>query len=164
MTRNREPLIDKKGRNIKNRKECVPRWQLFIPTGEQQERYYEQKLLLNVPLTSCDISQIFSDNSSSKTLLEECAIQGLLDKMKDGLVTRKEANSRRFSMEQLQNLTHTLVDCNMISSETCASFLGEVSEVRPKREQEAQVIYTDIFKEEDIFGRLGTESRELQPG
>lgn len=98
-----------------------------------------------------DTSQIFSDNNSSKTFLEECPIQGLLDETKDGLVTLKEATSCGFSMEQLQNLTQTLVDCNIISSETCASFLGKVSAVRPKREQEAQLIYTDIFKE-DIFG------------
>lgn len=108
-------------------------------------------------------SQIFSDNNSSKTFLEESPIRGLLDETKGGLVTLKEATSRGFSMEQLQNLAQTLVDCNMILSETCASFLGKGSAVRPKREQEAQVIYTDIFKE-DIFGWLGTESRELQPG
>ena len=38
-TRNREPLIEKKGRNIKNKKagkECVPRF--FIPTDEHQDR------------------------------------------------------------------------------------------------------------------------------
>ena len=108
-------------------------------------------------------SQIFPDNNSSKTFLEESPIRGLLYETKGGLVTLKEATSRGFSMEQLQNLAQTLVDCNMILSETCASFLGKGSAVRPKRGKEAQVIYTDIFKE-DIFGWLGTESRELQPG
>ena len=68
--------------------------------------------------------------------------------MKYGLVTLEEANSRRFSMEQIQKLGQTLVGCNMFLSETCESSLGEVSEVRPKMEQEAEVIDT-------IFGVPG---------
>lgn len=89
--------------------------------------------------------------TTPQTFLEESPNRGPLDETTDGLVTLKEATSREFSMEQLQNLAQTLVDCNMILSETCTSFLGKGSAVRPKREQEAQVIYTDIFKE-DIFG------------
>ena len=136
------PLIDKKRRTIKKRKvgnEAIPRWQFFIPTGEQQEKYYEQKLLLNVPLTREDIASIFSENNSSKTFLEECAIRGLLDEVNDGMNALKEANSRGFSMEQLQKLAQTLVDCNMLSNEASENFLGEVSESRPKLEQEGEV-------------------------
>lgn len=50
-------------------KQAIPCWQFFIPTGEQQEKFYEQKLLLNVPLTREEVPSIFSDNNSSKNFL-----------------------------------------------------------------------------------------------
>lgn len=74
---NGKQLIDKKRRTIKMRKagkQAIPCWQFFIPTGEQQEKFYEQKLLLNLPLTREEVPSIFLDNNSSKTFLEECAI------------------------------------------------------------------------------------------
>lgn len=112
-------------------KQAIPSWQFFIPTGEKQEKFYEQKLLLNVPLTREEVPSIFSDNNSSKTFLEECAIRGLLNEVNDGMNALSEANSRGLSMEQLQKLAQTLVDSNMLSSVACETFLGEVSESRP---------------------------------
>lgn len=157
-------MIDKKRRTIKKRKagkEAIPRWQFFIPTGEQQEKYYEQKLLLNVPLTREDIPSIFSENNLSKTFLEECAIRGFLDETKDGMSTLQEANSRGFSMEQLQKLAQTLVDCNMLSSEACENFLGEVSESRPKLEQEVEVTEGDVINEDGIMADMAPKVEQL---
>ena len=160
-------MIDKKRRTIKRRKagkEAIPRWQFFIPTGKQQEKYYEQKLLLNVPLTREDIPSIFSENNLSKTFLEECAIRGLLGEAKDGTNALQEANSRGFSIKQLQKLAQTLVDCNMLSSEACETFLGEVSESRPKLEQEGEVTETDILNEDGIMADLAPKVEQYDLG
>lgn len=51
-------------------------------------------------------------------------------------------------------MAQTLVDCNMLSNEASENFLGEVSESRPKLEQEGEVTETDILNEDGIMADL----------
>ena len=65
-------LTDKKGRTLYKRKEgktAVPRWRFLLPHGEDQEKYYEQVLLLKVPFTRDTIGTIISPENETGTYL-----------------------------------------------------------------------------------------------
>ena len=66
-TRNREPLIDKKGRNI-NRKECVPRWQREVKYDKQQSNTSRSSVVRIIPVNTC----MPSDTSSPLISDEIC--------------------------------------------------------------------------------------------
>ena len=128
--------MDKKGRKLVERKkgkEAVPRWRFYKPNEDDQEKYYEQKLVLNVPFTREDVKnkKVISVNNLSQTYMEECMIRGLLDDHQDAFDTLKQALHHGYSMERLQNLAQSFVDTNMISSEECNSFLENAQMVHP---------------------------------
>eukprot|EP00795_Rhopilema_esculentum_P016123 gene16123-7480_t len=59
-------LVDRMGRRWKQRKvEAVARWRFYLPNGENQESYYMQKLVLNLPLRK--ETPVISPNNMSKT-------------------------------------------------------------------------------------------------
>ena len=136
-------LQDKKHRKItkrKDKKQAVPRWRFLLPNGKDQEKYYEQVLLLNVPLTRENVSDILSEDNFTRTYMEECMIRGLYNKENDAVNAIQTAASRGFDISVIREIAKKMVDSNWISSEKSESVLGQIIENRPPIEEETQEV------------------------
>ena len=121
-------FTDLKGREWKKRKtEAVARWKFFIPNGENQEDYYMQKLVLNVPLRK--ESPIISAENQSGTYMEECAIRQLLLEEDDALNALDDARQRGFSIDRLRKMAQSLKDMEWIGQDEFNMFIDEVETV-----------------------------------
>jgi len=139
----RSIVVDTKGRTLLRRKvgkEAIPRWRFYKPNGDDQEKYYEQKLILNIPFTRRDIADqnVLSPENRTKTYMEECVLRGLFDVERDALDTLKKGLHRGYSLERLQHLAQSFVETNMISHEDSDMFMKDAKMVRPDEGMEVQ--------------------------
>lgn len=73
-------LIDKQGHYwVRRSKMCIVRCRFINPAGDEQERFYEQKYLLNVPISPGDL--ILSNRPQS--WMQLCVTQDLFDEHAD---------------------------------------------------------------------------------
>ena len=62
---------------ILRRRTAIPRWNLYLPYGEDAELYFLQKILLSHSFTKADHEQkFFLSNNVTKTYMEECIHRG----------------------------------------------------------------------------------------
>jgi hypothetical protein len=138
-------LQDKKGRKIIKRpkgKEAVPRWRFLVPCGDDQESFYEQKLILNIPFTSATAKSRISEANSSKTYTEECAIRDMLEKTDDSMAVLHLAEKHGYSLKRLKDIAQKLTSSGWLEAAEADIFLTEVSERRPpefESEQQQEV-------------------------
>eukprot|EP00795_Rhopilema_esculentum_P010080 gene10080-18729_t len=111
-------LVDRMGRRWKQRKvEAVARWRFYLPNGENQENYYMQKLVLNLPLRK--ETPVISPNNVSKTHLEECAIRNLIEEQDDAMTCSPGCQAKR--------MAQSLRDMDWISEDEFNTFIDEVT-------------------------------------
>ncbi|XP_065068070.1 uncharacterized protein LOC135693492 [Rhopilema esculentum] len=119
-------LVDRMGRRWKQRKvEAVARWRLYLLNGENQENYYMQKLVLNLPLRK--ETPVISPNDVSKTYMEECAIRNLIEEQDDAMTALQDARQRRFSLACLPKMAQSLREMDWIGEEEFNTFIDEVT-------------------------------------
>ena len=119
----------------KRGKIAVTRFHFLTPVGETQEKFYEQKYLLNVPLTK-DHKVITEPPHSWMQLYVE---KGLCDKEVDALSCHHTAVSKGFQYEQLKTLVQLLVDHGFLSTSEGDSFMADIPLGAQADEEEAEV-------------------------
>ena len=135
-------LVDQMGRRWKMcYVEAVARWKFYLPNGEDQEKYYMQKLVLNLPLRKN--APIISPNNSSGTYMEECVIRNLLTQADDALSALHDARYRGFSFDRLRRMAQSLLDMNWIGEDEFNVFIDEVAAIRTANEPEDAQEVTD---------------------
>ena len=161
-----EKHVDCKGRKITKRKvTAIPRWAFYLPFGDRSEKFYEQKLLLNVPFTIENIGSAISSRNQSKTFAEECIIRGLIDDEQDALDTLKHAVQRGYSIERIHELARLLVQANIATDDQLGEYLAAVDESRPALEGHVSALYEqaedDFLKHDDLEVNKGRKSINL---
>ena len=147
-----------KGRKWRRRNiEAVPRWRFFMPNGENQENYYMQKLVLNLPLRR-DM-QILSPENQSQTYLEECAIRNLLSREDDALNSLHDAQQRGFSLRRLRRMAHQLREMDWIGQDEFNTFIEEATTIQHNNanDEQREVTEADIETEEADMANLMIE-------
>ncbi len=152
-------LTDKKGRKVALRQhEVVVRWCFFLPHSDRQEQHYEQKLMLNLPLTSHDVKNIISPTNKTKTYLEECALRGLLNKEQDAMLALQNAGKQGWDLTKLKELAEEMIKNKWLDEISATTFLKEIEELRPDIEKMLQ--YVDAQEEEGQLGDLDINSNK----
>ena len=151
-------LTDIKGRKWRRRNiEAIPRWRFFMPNGENQENYYMQKLVLNLPLRR-DM-QILSPENQSQTYLEECALRNLLSREDDALNSLHDAQQRGFSLRRLRRMAHQLREMDWIGQDEFNTFIEEATTIQHDNanDEQREVTEADIEAEEADMANLMIE-------
>ena len=141
--------IDLVGRSWKQRKtEAVARWKFFMPNGDDQEQYYMQKVVLNIPLRKD--TPILSRENKSRTYLEDCVIRELLSEKDDGLNALHDARQRGFSIDRLRKMAQSLKDMDWIGEDEFNIFLEEVETIHNAghMEDERELLDADMGTED----------------
>ena len=88
---------------ILRRRTTIPRWNFYLPYGEDAELYFLQKILLSQPFTKADHERKFlSSNNVTKTYMEECIHRGLFRGYEEeARETLNNAQARGYSVERL---------------------------------------------------------------
>ena len=114
---------------------CFTRTMFLGSVGHNQERYYEQKYLLNTPLTSdSDIVQ-----SPSKSWIDLCVQSGMCDQHLDALSCMQSALSQGFNLDSLRTLAQLYIDHGFLSQNEADLFLADIPILGEHDEQEATV-------------------------
>ena len=155
-------LVDQKGRRWKKRNtEAVARWKFYLPNGEDQEKYYMQKLILNVPLRKD--TPVISPNNVSGTYMEECAIRQLVTQTDDALTALQDARRRGFSLDRLRRMAQSLRDMEWIGEDEFNVFIDEVTTVRAVDavDDAQEVTDADFDPEHAHLADLGMKSNHI---
>ena len=116
-------LADTKGHYwVRRGMMAIIRYRFISPVGDDQEKFYEQKYLLTVPLTyEDDVVQ-----NPLQSWLELCAGQGLRDSRLDCMSSLQSSVARGFSIEALRLLAKLYIDHGFLSDNEAHSFLADI--------------------------------------
>ncbi|XP_065058005.1 uncharacterized protein LOC135685854 isoform X1 [Rhopilema esculentum] len=155
-------LVDRMGRRWKQRKvEAVARWRFYLPNGENQENYYMQKLVLNLPLRK--ETPVISPNNVSKTYMEECAIRNLIEEQDDAMTALQDARQRGFSLARLRKMAQSLRDMDWIGEDEFNTFIDEVTTAHRADavEDEEEVTDADFNPDHADLGNLRVNDNRI---
>ncbi|XP_065054148.1 uncharacterized protein LOC135682959 isoform X4 [Rhopilema esculentum] len=155
-------LVDRMGRRWKQRKvEAVARWRFYLPNGENQENYYMQKLVLNLPLRK--ETPVISPNNMSKTYMEECAIRNLIEEQDDAMTALQDARQRGFSLARLRKMAQSLRDMDWIGEDEFNTFIDEVTTAHRADavEDEEEVTDADFNPDHADLGNLRVNDNRI---
>ena len=128
-------LSDKCGKYWRRRaKIAMTRFHFLTPVGKTQENFYEQKYLLNVPLTGED-KMI---TAPPRSWMQICVEKGLCDKG-DALSCLHTAVSKGFNNEELKSLVQLFVDHDFLSTSDGDAFMADIPLGVQAVEEEAEV-------------------------
>ena len=144
-------LKDKRDKYWRRRvKAAMTRFHFLAPVGETQENFYEQKFLLNVPLTEDD--QVIM--APPKSWMQMCVERGLCDKEGDALSCLHTAVSKGFKYEELKTLVQLFVDHEFLSASEGDSFMADIPLGAEADEEEAEVTDTLLTDPGSDYGSL----------
>ena len=155
-------LVDRKGRRWKQRKaEAVARWRFYLPNGENQENYYMQKLVLNLPLQK--ETSVISPNNVSKRYMEECAIRNLIEDQDDAMTALQDARPRGLSLARLRKMAQSLRDMDWIGEDEFNRFIDEVTTAHRADavEDEEEVTDADFNPDHADLGNLRVNGNRI---
>ena len=120
---------------ILRRRTAIPRWNLYLPYGEDAELYFLQKILLSQPFTKADHERKFlSSNNVTKTYMEECIHRGLFrgyeEEARESL---NNAQARGYSVERLRLLAQVLMAKEIIDSTFLNTYMSDLDELEKHR-------------------------------
>lgn len=98
------------------------RHRFISSVGDDQEKYYEQKYLLTVPITQ--ESEVVQEPPQS--WVEFCARQGMCDDHLDAVSCMQSAVSRGFHTDALMELAQVYIEHGFLSEEEADIFLSEI--------------------------------------
>ena len=116
-------------------KMCLTRHMFLSSVGDNQERYYEQKYLLNTPLT-CDSDIV---QTPPESWIDLCVQSGMCDEHLDALSCMQSALSRGFHLESLRALAQVYVEHGFLTENEADLFLADIPILDEHDEQEATV-------------------------
>ncbi|XP_065054172.1 uncharacterized protein LOC135682975 [Rhopilema esculentum] len=151
------------GRRWKQRKvEAVAWWRFYLPNGENQENYYMQKLVLNLPLRK--ETPVISPNNVSKTYMEECAIRNLIEEQDDAMTALQDARQRGFSLARLRKMAQSLCDMDWIGEDEFNTFIDEVTTAHRADavEDEEEVTVADFNPDHADLGNLRVNNIHIE--
>lgn len=146
-------IVDKKGRILRKRKEgntAIPRHHFLLPFGEDQELYFVQLMLLNLPLSKETMK--LSVNNESQTYMEECAIRNLLEENQLGMQLLTSALQRGYSTESITELASKLKGLNWITESDSEGFVSDIHTTFNSIVDESELeVFDDDTNLNDIF-------------
>ena len=116
----------------------VTRHRFISPVGDDQEKYYEQKYLLTVPITADD--ELI--NNPPQSWMQLCVRKGLCDKHLDALSSLHSAVSCGFHIEAIRNLAQLFVEHSFLTVDEANTFLADIPTLG-ENELEPQTTITD---------------------
>ena len=116
-------LADKDGRYwVRRSRMTITRHRFISSIGDDQEKYYEQKFLLNVPIT--DQSEVVQNPPTS--WIEHCVQLNMFDSHIDALACMQSGISRGFSVEALRSLAQLYIDNGFLTHAEADTFLSDI--------------------------------------
>ena len=103
--------------------------------GDDQELYYQQKYLLQVPLTDEDETVL----NPPESWIELCAREGMCDAHLDALSCLQSAISRGFHTDALRSLAQLYIEHGFLSEDEAETFLTDIPVLGERDEPEATV-------------------------
>ena len=142
-------LQDVDGHNWYRRAKMLCTRHRFISSvGDDQEKFYEQKYLLTVPITPQ--SEVVLNPPAS--WVEFCVSQGMCDEHFDAMSCMQSAVSRGFHTDSLRKLAQVYVEHGFLTDDEADIFLNDIPVLGEKDESEATV-HDHMLHDES---RLGT--------
>ena len=139
-------------------KMVVTRNRFISSVGDDQEKYYQQKYLLTVPLTPQ--SQVVLDPPES--WVELCVREGMCDEHLDAMSCMQSAVSRGFHTDSLRQLAQVYVDHGFLSDNEADLFLSEIPVLGEREESETTVSDQMLDAETCDLGISGTSETPLE--
>ena len=116
-------LIDKQGRYwVRRAKMGIVRYRFINPAGDEQEKFYEQKYLLNMPVAPED--NIVTNVPHS--CMQLCIQEGLFDEHADAMTSLHSALSRGFHVDSLRELARLYTGHGFINEDESDCFLADL--------------------------------------
>ena len=107
-------VLDQQGRYwVRRAKMCITRYRFISPVGDEQEKFYEQKYLLNVPISSNDDILI----NTPQSWMQLCITKGLVDEHADAIFSLESALSRGFHVDSLRELATLYTEHGFITED-----------------------------------------------
>ena len=134
-------LVDIDGHHWSRRGKMVCTRHRFITSvGDDQEKYYEQKYVLTVPITPQ--SQAILEPPQS--WVEFCAKQGMCDEHVDAMSCMQSAVSRGFHTDALRELAQVYMEHGFLTEDEADVFLTEIP-VLGEREEPETIVSDQMF-------------------
>ena len=108
---------------VRRSRMTITRHRFISSVGDDQEKYYKQKFLLNVPIT--DQSEVVQIPPTS--LIEHCVRLDMMDSHIDALACMQSGISRGFSVEALRSLAQLYNDNGFLTHAEADTFLTYLS-------------------------------------
>ena len=120
---------------ILRRRTAIPRWNFYLPYGEDAELYFLQKILLSQPFTKADHERKFLlSNNVTKTYMEECIHRGLFcGYEEEARETLNNTQARGYSVERLRLLAQFLMAEEIIDSTFLNTYMSDLDELEKHR-------------------------------
>ena len=117
------------------RQTAIPRWNLYLPYGEDAEWYILQNILLPQPFTKTDQERKFlSSNNVTKTYMEECIHRGFFRGYEEEATESfNVAQARGYSVERLRLLAQVLMAKEIIDSTCLKTYMSDLDELEKHR-------------------------------
>ena len=105
-------LVDQQGRYwVRRVKMCITRYRIITPVGDEQDKFYEQKYLLNVPISFDD--DILGDRPQSRG----CSFAYKLVSLMNMLMLCPVSLSRGFHVDSLRELARLYTEHGFITAD-----------------------------------------------
>ena len=118
-----EMLLDQQGRYwVRRAKMCITRYRFINPLGDEQDKFYEQKYLLNVPISYNDDIVV----NRSQSWMQLCIMKGIFDEHADAMSSLQSALSRGFHVDSLRELARLYTEHGFITEDEADCFMAEV--------------------------------------
>ena len=116
-------LLDQQGRYwIRRSKMCIVRYRFINPAGDEQEKFYEQKYLLNIPISFDDDIVV----NRPQSWMHLCIQNGLFDEHADAMSSLQSALSRGFHVNSLRELARLYIEHGFITADEADCFMAEI--------------------------------------
>ena len=108
---------------VRRSRMTITRHRFISCIGDDQEKYYEQKFLFNVPIT--DQSEVVQNLPTS--WIEHCVQLNMYDMHIDALACMQSGISRGISVEALRSLAQLYIDNGFLTHDEADAFLTYLS-------------------------------------
>ena len=101
---------------------CITRYWFTNPAGDEQERFYEQKYLLNMPIS------VENDVIANcpQSWMQLCIMNGLFDEHADAISSLQSALSRGFHVDSLRELARLYTEHDFITEDEADCFMAQL--------------------------------------
>ena len=129
------------------------RYRFISPVGDNQEAFYEQKYLLNVPL----FPEHTAITNPPTSWMQLCVTEGMCDTHEDCLTSIQSAISRGFNVDSVRELARLYHNNGFLSEDEADVYLGSIP-VPGQEDLEPQADVTD-----QLLGDPDGDMRDMLP-